>query len=33
MYGMTSIRRVPQFDAAGNLAGDRYILGPVRVTE
>jgi hypothetical protein len=33
MYGMTSIRRVPQFDAAGNLAGDRYILGPVRVIE
>ncbi len=32
MYGMTSIQRIPQFDAAGALTGDRYILGPVRVT-
>jgi hypothetical protein len=31
MYGMTSLRRAYHFDPAGNLAGDRYILGPVRV--
>ena len=31
MYGMTSIRRVPVVDLAGNLAGDRVVLGPVRV--
>jgi hypothetical protein len=31
LYGMTDLRRAHHFDAKGNLAGDRYILGPVRV--
>jgi hypothetical protein len=31
MYGMTSLRRLPVVDSLGNLAGDRVILGPVRV--
>jgi hypothetical protein len=31
MYGMTSLRRVYLFDRQGDLAGDRYILGPVRI--
>lgn len=31
MYGMTSLRRLPVVDLAGSLAGDRVILGPVRV--
>jgi hypothetical protein len=31
MYGMTSLRRLPVVDSAGNLAGDRVILGPIRV--
>jgi hypothetical protein len=31
MYGMTSQRRFPVVDVSGNLAGDRVILGPVRV--
>ncbi|MGD2143951.1 MAG: DUF2723 domain-containing protein [Anaerolineae bacterium] len=31
MYGMTSHRRFPVVDLSGNLAGDRVILGPVRV--
>ncbi len=31
MYGMTSLRRLPVVDLAGNLSGDRVILGPVRV--
>ena len=31
LYGMTSLRRLPVVDSAGNLAGDRVILGPVRV--
>jgi hypothetical protein len=31
MYGMTSLRRLPVVDLSGNLAGDRIILGPVRV--
>ena len=31
MYGMTSLRRLPVVDLAGNLAGDRLVLGPVRV--
>jgi hypothetical protein len=31
MYGMTSQRRFPVVDLGGNLAGDRVILGPVRV--
>lgn len=31
MYGMTSLRRLSVVDLAGNLAGDRVILGPVRV--
>ncbi len=31
MYGMTSLRRFPVVDLKGNLAGDRVILGSVRV--
>ncbi|MCP4536391.1 MAG: DUF2723 domain-containing protein [Chloroflexi bacterium] len=31
MYGMTSLRRLPVVDLKGNLAGDRVILGLVRV--
>jgi len=31
MYGMTSLKRLPVVDLDGNLAGDRIILGPVRV--
>jgi hypothetical protein len=31
MYGMTDLRRAYHFDTQGNLAGDRYILGPVQV--
>jgi hypothetical protein len=31
MYGMTSLRRLPVVDLAGNLAGDRVILGPIQV--
>ncbi|MDY6878366.1 MAG: DUF2723 domain-containing protein [Chloroflexota bacterium] len=31
MYGMTSLRRLPVVDLAGNLAGDRVILGQVLV--
>lgn len=31
MYGMTSLRRLPVVDLQGNLAGDRIILGAVRV--
>jgi hypothetical protein len=31
MYGMTSHRRLSVVDLAGNLAGDRVILGPIRV--
>jgi len=31
LYGMTSLRRLPVVDLQGNLAGDRVILGPVRV--
>ncbi len=31
MYGMTSQRRLPVVDLSGDLAGDRVILGPVRV--
>jgi len=31
MYGATSLRRIPVVDLAGNLAGDRVILGAVRV--
>jgi hypothetical protein len=31
MYGMTSLRRLPVVDSQGSLAGDRVILGPVRV--
>jgi hypothetical protein len=31
MYGMTSQRRFPVVDLSGSLAGDRVILGPVRV--
>ncbi|HET91932.1 MAG TPA: DUF2723 domain-containing protein [Chloroflexi bacterium] len=31
LYGMTSLRRLPVVDLTGHLAGDRVILGPVRV--
>lgn len=31
MYGMTSLQRLPVVDLAGNLSGDRVVLGPVRV--
>jgi hypothetical protein len=31
MYGMTSHRRFPVVHFSGDLAGDRVILGPVRV--
>jgi hypothetical protein len=31
MYGMTSLRRLPMVDLAGSLAGDRTILGVVRI--
>ncbi len=31
MYGMTSLQRLSVVDLAGNLAGDRVVLGPVRV--
>jgi hypothetical protein len=31
LYGMTDLRRAQHFDTEGNLVGDRYILGPVRV--
>jgi len=31
MYGMTSLRRLPVVDLAGNLAGDRFVLGAVRI--
>ncbi|NLE99503.1 MAG: hypothetical protein GX601_00850, partial [Anaerolineales bacterium] len=31
MYGMTSLRRLPVVDSTGNLAGDRIILGGLRV--
>jgi len=31
MYGMTSLRRLPVVDLTGSLAGDRIILGLVRV--
>jgi hypothetical protein len=31
MYGMTSLRRLSVVDLAGDLAGDRVVLGPVRV--
>ncbi len=33
MYGMTSLRRLPVVDLGGDLAGDRIILGPVRVEQ
>jgi hypothetical protein len=33
MYGFTSLQRVPLFDSEGNLTGDRFILGTVRVDE
>lgn len=33
MYGMTSLRRLSVVDLAGNLVGDRVILGPVRVEQ
>jgi hypothetical protein len=31
LYELESTRRAPLFDRAGNLAGDRVILGPVTV--
>lgn len=33
LYGLRSVVRVPAFDAEGNLAGDRFVLGGVRVTK
>jgi hypothetical protein len=33
LYGLRSIQRVPAFDRAGNLAGDRFVLGGVRVEQ
>jgi hypothetical protein len=33
MYSFTGLQRAPFFDAEGNLSGDRFILGPVRVEE
>ena len=32
LYEMGSVRRIPQFNLAGTLTGDRLILGPVNVT-
>ena len=29
MYEMGTVRRIPQFDANGNMIGDRLILGPL----
>ena len=31
LYGLRSIVRLSNYDAAGNLAGDRYVLGALRV--
>jgi hypothetical protein len=31
LYGLRTIQRVPAFDRDGNLAGDRFVLGGVRV--
>lgn len=31
MYGFTTLKRAPFFDSDGNLSGDRFILGIVRV--
>jgi len=31
MYEMGSVRRIPQFNFAGTMVGDRLILGPVMV--
>jgi hypothetical protein len=31
VYEMGTIRRIPQFDATGDMIGDRLILGPVAV--
>ena len=31
MYGFMTLQRAPFFDPEGNLSGDRFILGPVRV--
>ncbi len=31
MYEMGSVRRIPQFDPAGTMTGDRFILGPVLI--
>jgi hypothetical protein len=31
MYEMGTVRRIPQFDASGNIVGDRLILGPLLV--
>jgi hypothetical protein len=31
LYGLRSVVRVPAFDAEGNLAGDRFVLGGVTV--
>jgi len=31
LYGLRSVARAPAFDSAGNLAGDRFVAGGVRV--
>jgi hypothetical protein len=31
MYGFTTFQRAAFYDAEGNLSGDFFILGPVRV--
>jgi hypothetical protein len=33
LYGLRTIQRMPAFDRQGNLAGDRMVLGEVRVGE
>jgi hypothetical protein len=33
LYGLRSVVRVPAYDAEGNLAGDRFVVGGVRVGE
>jgi hypothetical protein len=33
LYGLRTIQRFPAYDRAGNLAGDRFVLGGVKVEE
>jgi hypothetical protein len=33
LYAMTSRQRIYQYDLAGDLVGDRLVLGSIRVTE